>query len=118
MIDFMRDMPNARFVGKLPDGTRVFRCHVRATWGCSIDNFEGNTRDFTILASSAAEACNHVRDLFAQQPQTSIVTFGPKGGKVERWVGWDSAIGAALLNGGFYNGVWSSSRVIEPKLKF
>ena len=50
-----------------------------------------------ILAPSATEAANHVREIFASRPETEIRAWGPKGGEVDRFIGWESAIGHELL---------------------
>ncbi len=90
-------MANARRVGKLPDGTPVFRCDVRAIWGQSINDLEGQCERFTVLARNASEAANSIRDQFATTPCTQILTFGPKGGAIERTVGWETAIGNTIM---------------------
>lgn len=50
----------------------------------------------TVVAYSAAAAANWARDILATRPETEIRAYGPKGGEAYRYVGWFSAIGAAL----------------------
>lgn len=51
----------------------------------------------TVLAPSAADAANYMRDAYATRPETEVFAKGPKGGIVKRYVGWESAIGATLF---------------------
>ena len=56
--------------------------------------------EFTVIAKSATEAANWVRD---NEPgvrcraETEIHAWGPKGGHVERYIGWESAIAAEMF---------------------
>ena len=55
---------------------------------------------FTVTAKSASEAANWVRDNepgVAGRAETQIHAWGPKGGHVERYIGWESAIGSAVF---------------------
>lgn len=86
---------HAQFVGVLK-GRKVYRVPVVASihTGIFTDPIE---HEHEVLSHSAADAANYVRDLYAEQPQTTIKAYGPKGGVTERWVGWHSAIGSALF---------------------
>ena len=52
---------------------------------------------YDVIARSATAAANLLRDEWAARPETEIFAFGPEGGKVHRFVGWESAIGHAML---------------------
>ena len=57
-------------------------------------------REFTVTAKSAAEAANWVRDNepgVRGRAETEIHAWGPKGGHVERYIGWESAIAAEMF---------------------
>jgi len=41
-----------------------------------------------------------VADEYRWRPETEVYAYGPKGGKVHRYIGWESSIGNALLGGG------------------
>lgn len=94
----LNDMPNARFIGKV-GGKRAFRFKVRALFNNSRLCATIATADFDVIAHNAADAANYVRDMFGTRPETEIVTFGPKGGRTTRFVGWHSAIGNAIDHG-------------------
>ncbi len=52
----------------------------------------------TVVAHSAAHAANWARDeIVEDRPETEIYAWGPKGGRVHRYVGWYSAIANAML---------------------
>ena len=54
------------------------------------------TLDVEVIAKSAAEAANWVRDNepgVVGRPETEIHAWGPKGGHVERYIGWESSMG-------------------------
>ena len=53
---------------------------------------------FWIIAKSAVEAANWARDRLQYLPETEIWAWGPKGGEVYRYVGWESAISASLFD--------------------
>lgn len=50
-----------------------------------------------VLAPSAADAANYMRDAYATRPETEVYAKGPRGAIVKRYIGWESAIGAALF---------------------
>jgi hypothetical protein len=53
---------------------------------------------YRITAFTAADAANAIRDLYRHRPETEIVAYGPFGGETYRYVGWDSAIYAGLVD--------------------
>lgn len=58
--------------------------------------FSHVTERHEVIASSAADAANYMRDIYSWRPATEIFAYGPKGGKVHRYIGWFTAIGTAL----------------------
>ena len=54
-------------------------------------------RRFEVLARNAAEAANLVRDEYLARPETEIYAYGPQGGEVYRYVGWESSIAAQMM---------------------
>lgn len=53
---------------------------------------------FWIIAKSAVDAANWVRDQLEFLPNTEVWAWGPKGGETYRYVGWQSAIGAEIFH--------------------
>ena len=49
-----------------------------------------------VLAWSATDAANWVTDRIAR-PETEIHAYGPHGGKVSRFVGWETAVGKMMF---------------------
>lgn len=49
-----------------------------------------------VVAKTAADAANWVRDNLVTSPNTEIVAIGPKGGEVSRFVGYESFIGMEI----------------------
>lgn len=55
---------------------------------------------YFVQAPTATAAANWIRDHeYSTRPETEIYAFGPRGGVVHRYVGWESAIGNAIMNG-------------------
>lgn len=52
-----------------------------------------------VIAKTAEEAANWVRDRLYDVPETEIYAWGPKGGEYYRYIGWESAIGDTLIRG-------------------
>lgn len=96
-------MPNytARLVGKDARGRKVYRVPVVIT----LNNSRGSVLDWTdpprsvlyVLSHSAADAANYAARIYATRAETEICAFGPAGGKTRRFIGWHSAIGAAMF---------------------
>lgn len=88
-------MPAARKIGSY-QGKPVYRVPVRVV----LNNSQGRLADWInppsacveIIARSAVEAANYVRDLVAHRPETEVFAYGPKGGETHRFVGWESSI--------------------------
>lgn len=53
---------------------------------------------FWLIAKSAADAANWARDRLEMLPETEIYAWGPKGGEVYRYVGYESAIGTGTFS--------------------
>lgn len=89
---------NARYLGKLPDGTRVTRFQVcyrqTDTMSRSFDYVEGTV---TVSARNAGEACNYVMDEGDWSCPVEVWTYGVKGGKTVRFSGWESVAGRAIM---------------------
>lgn len=62
-----------------------------------------NQKGVEVVAHTAADACNLVRDLIAPHVErpTEIETIGPKGGRTGRFIGWDSLIAARMFANGY-----------------
>ena len=80
-------MKAARYIGKLPGGKKVYRVpvkvilsdsHNQLTWGREPEEW------YQVHSANASDAANLIRNLYRFRPETEIVAFGPKGGKVER----------------------------------
>jgi len=88
-------MPAARKIGMI-NGKPVYRVPVRIV----CNNSQGHVEEWLdpptvlteVIARSAAGAANFVRDLMGDTPETEITAYGPKGGEVYRYVGWESSI--------------------------
>lgn len=87
-------IPNARAVGKVA-GRQAHRFTVLAILANSRLLTETEV-SYSVIAHTADEAVNLIRDLYEERPETTILTFGPKGGRTERYIGWDTAIGNML----------------------
>jgi hypothetical protein len=93
----------ARLLGTIA-GRKVYRVPVRVT----LANSRGTLADWCdppravihVTAHSAADAADYVRDQYATRAETQIEAFGPAGGVTRRFVGWHSAVGAALWSPG------------------
>lgn len=88
----------ARFIGKLPSGQRVHRVPVYVVFTAPMARVPGTvaTIKYDVLAGSATDAANLVRDLWQDTPNTEVLAYGPRGGEVHRYVGWYSAIGLGI----------------------
>lgn len=53
-----------------------------------------------VKARNATEAANHIRDEYMWRPETEVIAYGPRGGKVERYIGFESSIAGQLFGGG------------------
>jgi hypothetical protein len=58
------------------------------------------SRPMAIIASSAIEACNAIRNEFAHTLEypAEFICCGPAGGRVDRFVGWESMIWAKMVS--------------------
>jgi hypothetical protein len=84
-------------------GKKVYRFPVIVTLN---KGFGGSVEDWTdprqerheVVAFTAAQAADYVRDLYATRAETELTVYGPKGGKAAyRFIGWHSAIGAGVF---------------------
>lgn len=77
-------------------GQQFYRVPVRVLLNNST-TLATAVRIVEVIARNAAEAANLVRDEYGSRPETEIQAYGPRGGKVCRYVGWESAIANELL---------------------
>ena len=72
-------MKAAKYLGKLPNGKKVYRVPVKVilndsrkhrTWGKEPEEWH------QVHASSISDAANLIRDLYKFRPETDIVAFG------------------------------------------
>ncbi len=87
----------ARKVGKV-NGRNVYRIPVRVALNSSRLCRTVAAFDYFILAHTAADAANLMRDEWIHRPETEIRAKGPQGGTVERYVGWESCIAHRLFS--------------------
>jgi hypothetical protein len=90
-----RLIDHARLLGKLPNGTKVYRVPV--------DIDAHNTHLLTtqsvrvyVDAPNTREALRYVRREVATRAETELTAYGPRGGAERCFVGWTSAIEAAM----------------------
>lgn len=92
----------AYLLGTDAHGRRVYRVTVEVITtkplGRVADWLDPITRSTTVISHSAADAANWVRDQVATVPYTTVRAYGPKGAKVVRFVGYESAVFAAMMN--------------------
>lgn len=92
----------AYLLGRDAHGRRVYRVTVEVITtkplGTVADWLDPITRSTTVIAHSAADAANWVRDQVATIPCTTVRAYGPKGARVERFIGYESAIFAEMMN--------------------
>ena len=51
-----------------------------------------------VKARNATDAANYIRDEYSWRPETEVIAYGPRGGKVERFIGFEFSIGAQLFD--------------------
>lgn len=88
--------PVAVPVGKL-QGRNVYRVPVTVQLNSSRLCTTVARHRMTVLAYGAADAANYARNLYATRAETEIFATGPRGGITKRYVGWESAIAAAMF---------------------
>ena len=93
--------PNAHYVGKLY-GKRVYKFVVATMVR---DNRTSKSYTLDVTAHTAADAVHYAHqrclDIVAHMLPDSVesVTFGPRGGIIERYAGIETLIGHAMLHG-------------------
>lgn len=80
----------ARFIGKVA-GRKVHRIPVLVR--CNDSQLCATVAEhrFEVIAHSASEAANWVADMITR-PETEVTAWGPQGGRVDRFIGWDTGI--------------------------
>ena len=93
----------AVFLGRLPNGQRVFRFTVRVERGerAALGDVEAwmhpQVFEVQVTAATAADAANLIRDEWApREACVSVETWGPQGGVTRRWVGFEAHIWARM----------------------
>lgn len=81
------------------DGRRFYSIPVRVRCSGVNREFWQHEAFAIVIAESPAAAANWVKDLLAPVAEypVEIDAFGPKGGAVGRFIGWESLIGAKLF---------------------
>lgn len=93
----MLERNKQRSAGRLSHG--FYRVPVTVLFNSSRACATVGRKEFEVIARSAAEAANWVRDNEPgvwDRAETEIHAWGPKGGHVERYIGWDSAMMAVM----------------------
>ena len=87
-------MKCATLAGVLPDGRKVWRVPVRVTVPDTVRVLGADLlqAESSVLALSSTDAANWTADSWRHVPNANIAAFGPRGGRVVRFVGWESAI--------------------------
>lgn len=82
------------------DGRKFFSIPVRVRCSGVNREFWQHEAFAVVIAESPAAAANWVKDLLAPVADhpVEIDAFGPKGGAVGRFIGWESLIGAKLFS--------------------
>jgi hypothetical protein len=86
---------HARLLGKLPNGTKVYRVPVDIDANNSRDLSTQRVRVY-VDAPNSREALRYVRAEMQLRPETELTAYGPRGGAERAYVGWYSAIGEAM----------------------
>ena len=91
----MTRLPMARLLGKL-NGSRVFlfRVLIRQS-NCRTEK----SQVVDVIAKSSTDAVNLVRDevIKVVEHPTEIECAGPQGGRVHRFIGWETMIGEQVF---------------------
>lgn len=85
----------ARYLGRLPSGQRIYRYQVLRVHNDSTLCATVARHLHEVTAASPTDAIEEVR---AQHdaPETEYYTWGPRGGRTDRYTGYESFIGRAL----------------------
>lgn len=102
------DMPVAYRVGEY-QGKRCYVVPVRVRFNSSRLCATVHTETFEVVARSVVEAVNAVRDM-VHVPEVEVEARGPKGGKVYRYIGWESYIWSEMCRRKEYAPVQRSLR--------
>ena len=93
MLDTQNAIPAGRYRGRM-----FYRVPVCVQFNDSRRCATIARLTVTVLAPSAADAANYMRDVYATRPETEVFAKGPKGAIVKRFIGWESAIAARLFD--------------------
>jgi hypothetical protein len=90
-----RLIDHARLLGKLPNGVRVYRVPVDIDANNSRNLSTQRVRVY-VDAPNTREALRLVREELADRPETELTAYGPRGGEERCYIGWTSAVWAAM----------------------
>lgn len=91
--------PCAQYIGRYK-GRRVHRYPVRVTFNNSrgrlADWLSPPRAEFAVIACTPADAADWARRWCGARAETEIDVYGPKGGRTRRYIGYESAVWAAM----------------------
>jgi hypothetical protein len=87
-----RAQPVAPYKGKI-----LYKVPVKIRFNSSRQCATLAVKVVTVIATSAAAAADYVRDELGDRPETEITAYGPRGGRVDRYIGHHSAIAHRLF---------------------
>lgn len=102
----MMQLSPARYVGTV-GGRKVHRFNVVATFNDSRACRVLREESYSVLAHTAADAVNLIRDQLRTIPETEIQTLGPRRGNTYRYVGREIAV---------FNQMRANARAEHPEL--
>lgn len=86
----------AQFIRKV-DGKRYSRYPVRVLFNNPRACRTERVQITSVIASSPAEAANYIVAEIGDVPNVEITAYGPKGGATHRFIGYESAVYAAMM---------------------
>lgn len=97
-IESLLAMPlRAEKVGKA-GAKQFYRIPVRIVFNSSQQCRTIAVKIVSVKAPNATAAANLVRDEWAHRPETEVYAYGPRGGKVYRYIGYESSIAAQMFS--------------------
>lgn len=78
-------------------GKRYYKVPVRVLFNSSRQCRTLAVKIVQVIATSAAAAADLVRDEYLWRPETEIEAYGPRGGLVQRYVGYHSHIASEIF---------------------
>ena len=84
-------------------GNRVFKVPVLIRCNDSVQCRTVAEIRTTVISRSAAEAANWVVDTY-NRPETEVYAYGPRGGEIRRYIGWESGLYREMMRNRHGNG--------------